>query len=196
MIAASCGRTIAAATTSTLNILSSASTLFSTPNTSIMRFRSTALAALVAGHGASAWVGPLLDHQRYHHVSSIPPLSSSASFLLSAFSPHRRPQQLALVSTSSKTSLQSAVIDDVLETPQTPKADKTLTPAVGKPIAKGPIISTFKGGLVAARVDDDLESDDVSLDPNIVDTTQSLPKAKKSSNTLGKRKQCFLAEPC
>jgi hypothetical protein len=94
---------------------------------------------------------------------------------------------------TTTTSLQSTpVADDVIET-QDSHHDAMLEPERnGKPIAKGSIVSSFQGGLVAVRVDDDLTNDqqEEEQQPEIIDTTKSLPKSaaskkKSSSNTLG-----------
>jgi hypothetical protein len=93
---------------------------------------------------------------------------------------------------SATTSLQSAVVDDVdAQDHQNKFQQQSQTQKVrkGKPIARGYIVSAFRGGLVAVRVDDDLSNDvDFDVDPAIVDTTKSLLEIKKtpsSSNTLG-----------
>ena len=80
----------------------------------------------------------------------------------------------------TKTALGSAVSSS---------SDATAT--AGRPIAKGSIVSVFRGGLVAVRVDDDLLKVDISLQvdiPEVLDPSQSLPDEMKStkstSNTL------------
>ncbi|KAG7360594.1 F0F1 ATP synthase subunit alpha [Nitzschia inconspicua] len=137
-----------------------------------MKFRSTAFTAMVAtaGHTTSAWMGPLQHQHRQHHslVSSIPTSVPRS--------------QVSFYSTTTRTSLKMAVAEDILDPPQT-SATETERSAAGKPIAKGPIISAFRGGLVAVRVDDDLSTD--FFDPEVVDTTQLLPKPKATSNNLG-----------
>lgn len=53
----------------------------------------------------------------------------------------------------------------------------------GNPIAEGSVVSSFRGGLVAVRIDDEItETDDT---PDVVDTTNTLPKNEKSSSSLG-----------
>ena len=54
----------------------------------------------------------------------------------------------------------------------------------GKPIAEGSVVSAFRGGLVAVRIEDEI-MEEVDDTPDIVDTTNSLPKNAKSSS-LGK----------
>lgn len=86
------------------------------------------------------------------------------------------------------TTLQSAVSSTI---------DTECEGAVGRPIAKGSIVNTFRSGLVAVRIDDDLTNIAAKTDynvgdlPEVVDTTQSLPNVTKavkstSPNTLGK----------
>ena len=55
----------------------------------------------------------------------------------------------------------------------------------GKPIAEGSVVSAFRGGLVAVRIEDEI-MEEVDDTPDIIDTTNSLPKNAKSSS-LGKK---------
>jgi hypothetical protein len=68
-------------------------------------------------------------------------------------------------------------------TPQEDVTSPALVPE-GKPIADGFVVSSFKGGLVAVRVDDDI-TEVLSKSPEVLDTTNSFPPASKPAN-LGK----------
>ena len=61
----------------------------------------------------------------------------------------------------------------------------------GKPIAEGSVVSAFRGGLVAVRIEDEI-MEEVDDTPDIVDTTNSLPKNAKSSS-LGKERLFFFS---
>jgi hypothetical protein len=144
----------------------------------IMKFQPTILTAVLAatGHSTTAWMASMTHNHRNQNrqLSSL----TTISCLLTDSSPCRR--TMAVFSSSS---LQSAVAaDDILETQQEERSPQV--GAKGKAIAKGNIVSTFRGGFVAVRIDDDLLTEDPS--PQVVDTTQSLPKVKTSSNTLGR----------
>jgi F-type H+-transporting ATPase subunit alpha len=81
--------------------------------------------------------------------------------------------------------------EDIVEAQQQGDSDSNKASSLssssseGIPIAKGSIVTTFRGGLVAARVDDDLHVD--SNEPQVVDTTkmEDNKKQAKSSNTIG-----------
>jgi hypothetical protein len=144
----------------------------------IMKFQPTILTAVLAttGHSTTAWMASMTHNHRSQNrqlcawTTISCPLTDSSSF--------RR--TMAVFSSSS---LQSAVAaDDILETQQEERSPQL--GAKGKAIAKGNIVSTFRGGFVAVRIDDDLMTEDPS--PQVVDMAQSLPKAKTSSNTLGR----------
>jgi hypothetical protein len=75
--------------------------------------------------------------------------------------------------TYSDFSLKSTVADEEVNTP-------ALIPQ-GKPVADGHVVSSFKGGFIAVRVDDDIA--DILANPEVVDTTKKLlPKESKSSS--------------
>ena len=62
-------------------------------------------------------------------------------------------------------------------------ASPALSPQ-GKPVADGHVVSAFKGGFIAIRVDDDI-AQLLTSSPEIVDTTKKILKESKSSS-LGK----------
>lgn len=64
--------------------------------------------------------------------------------------------------------------------PEGTSSSAALTPK-GKPVAEGQIVASFKGGLVAVRVDDD-SIDPSRQTPEVIDMTKTLPKASKSSS--------------
>jgi hypothetical protein len=151
-----------------------------TSSSSTMKFQPTILVALTAtaGQTASAWTSSL--SQQYRKTST------STTTIPSWTESNRQQRQsgMAVCSSSSSFLLHSTMAEDVIETPsqqeEASSSEAKFSP--GKPIAKGSIINTFRGGLVAVRVDDDLLND---IAPQIVDTTKSLPPTKAASNTLG-----------
>lgn len=63
-------------------------------------------------------------------------------------------------------------------------SEEIKTPALspqGKPIADGQIVSSFKGGLIAVRIDDDL-TEVLSKSSDVLDTTNPFLKDNKSSS--------------
>jgi hypothetical protein len=148
-------------------------------NTIIMKYQPASLTALLAASGpsTSAWMSLTTESHRHQFRQLTSPLSSRTYRPIDSL---RNRRGIAVFFSSS---LQSAVTaDDILETQQNERYPQVR--AVGKAIAKGNIVSSFRGGLVAVRVDGDLMIEDPS--PQLIDTTQSLPKAKTSSNTLGR----------
>jgi hypothetical protein len=74
--------------------------------------------------------------------------------------------------TYSDFSLQSTVAPEEVTPP-------ALSPQ-GKPVADGHVVSSFKGGFIAIRVDDDIA--DILATPKVVDTTKVLPRDNTSSS--------------
>jgi hypothetical protein len=150
-----------------------------TSSSSTMKFQPTILVALTAtaGQTASAWTSSL--SQQYRKTST------STTTIPSWMESNRQQGQSGMaVYSSSSFLLHSTMAEDVIETPsqQGEASSSEAKCSPGNPIAKGSIINTFRGGLVAVRVDDDLLND---IAPQIVDTTKSLPPTKAASNTLG-----------
>lgn len=131
-----------------------------------MNLRCAALGALVAT--SSAWISPAS-------------VSMKRSFHQGVTTQTAQQSQTHQFSTRQKTALCSAV-----EAPSSSDA------TAGRPIAMGSIVNVFRGGLVAARIDDDLSKVKISLEvsvPDIVDPSQSVPdeiKSKNSENEMGK----------
>ena len=76
-----------------------------------------------------------------------------------------------------------AVLSSALAAPSSASSDATS----GRPIAMGSIVNVYRGGLVAARIDDDLSKVAILLEvniPEVVDPSESVPdelKSKKAS---------------
>lgn len=71
----------------------------------------------------------------------------------------------------------------------TQTAAATAPPALvpqGKAIADGHVVSSFRGGLIAVRVDDDIADVLAVAAPEIVDPGQVLPRGISSKSSLGK----------
>lgn len=127
----------------------------------IMKLRYTALAAVVAS--SSAWLPP----------------------------PNLARPRAVRHAPSSKTGVRS-MGDFVLQSTVAPEeVERTyaLTPT-GNPIAEGNVVSAFRGGLVAVKVDEEDINLSSATSPEVVDMTNSLPKAEKSKSLGG----CFI--PC
>jgi hypothetical protein len=182
IVASLLGRINAASTSRTINRRTNLLLSQVTSLTSIMKFQPTILTAVLAtvGHSTTAWMMPTIDNNR-HQCKALFPSSARSSFPTDLSQFRRR-----FSSFSSSSSLPFAVTaDDILETQQ--EEQSPTVRSIGKAIAKGSIVSSFRGGLVAVRVDDDLMTEDPS--PQVVDTTRSLPpmaKTKSNSNTLGR----------
>jgi F0F1-type ATP synthase alpha subunit len=130
-----------------------------------MNLRCAAFGALVAT--SSAWISPAS-------------VSMKRSFHQGVTTQTEQQARTHKFSTRQKTTLCSAV-----EAPSSSDA------TAGRPIAMGSIVNVFRGGLVAARIDDDLSKVKISLEvsvPDIVDPSQSVPdeiKSKNSENDMG-----------
>mmetsp|Transcript_107866 Transcript_107866/g.302043 ORF Transcript_107866/g.302043 Transcript_107866/m.302043 type:complete len:684 (-) Transcript_107866:38-2089(-) len=77
--------------------------------------------------------------------------------------------------------------DFSLKSTVAPEAEEVTSPALspqGKPIADGHVVSSFKGGFVAIRVDDDI-AEILAATPEVVDTTNLLPKDSTKSSLGG-----------
>ena len=159
----------------------------------VMKFHSMAWATAALSFAGSpsltaAWVPPSLSvsrrqqQRRQHlHSQSLVPSENNNSRLF-----QRRTRFRSARSLSSAVAAEHAVEAQQQDDNQPQQQQE----AQGKPIAKGSIVTTFRGGLVAARVDDELIVETTSNEPEIIDTTQSLPEdtkqaAKSSANTLG-----------
>jgi hypothetical protein len=129
-----------------------------------MKLKYTALAAALAN--TSAWIHQPLPRL----VNSIGRIQSGNSNLSI--------RQIRGISTQLKSTI-------------VPEEIGTATPLVpdGKPIAEGSVVSIFKGGFFAIRIEDDFTEVDDS--PEILDTTKSLPQPTKSSSSLGKKDLLF-----
>ena len=146
---------------------------------------------------SSAWLSPTSVSKRsiYHHHRD--------PFLRRGR--HQR-QQLAIGTTTgtgtyplhhhkTKTTMEPKIT--TLQSAVSSTIDSECEGDVGRPIAKGSIVNTFRSGLVAVRIDDDLTNIATKNDynvgdlPEVVDTTLSLPNVTKavkstSPNALGK----------
>eukprot|EP00535_Pseudo-nitzschia_heimii_P001541 CAMPEP_0197186164 /NCGR_PEP_ID=MMETSP1423-20130617/13338_1 /TAXON_ID=476441 /ORGANISM="Pseudo-nitzschia heimii, Strain UNC1101" /LENGTH=682 /DNA_ID=CAMNT_0042637393 /DNA_START=162 /DNA_END=2210 /DNA_ORIENTATION=- len=89
----------------------------------------------------------------------------------------------SLVRPYTKSLATKTVLCSALAAPSSSSSDAT----TGRPIAMGSIVNAYRGGLVAARIDDDLSKVAISLEvnvPEVVDPSDSVPdemKSKKSS---------------
>ena len=169
------------------SIISSFSSLTSTNK---MKFRHSQIctaALLAAGSSTtSAWV-PQHIHRQGGNVVGRPKIQQQSQ---------QQQQQRQYGSSSllhystTTTSLQSTpVADDIVEEThieeEQNRQPKPQEERKGKPIAKGSIVSSYQGGLVAVRVDDDLTNDqeeEVVLEPEVIDTTKSLPESTTKIN--------------
>lgn len=126
---------------------------------STMKLRYTTLAAALAT--SSAWVqAPFVNSDL------------SRGVIQHQFS------KLTVRQMSDSSALKStAVPEEVLPT-------ASLTPT-GKTIAEGAVVSFFRGGLAAVRVNDD-DFTEPSQSPEVLDTTKSLPKELKKPSNLSK----------
>jgi hypothetical protein len=119
-----------------------------------MKLRFTSLAAVLAG--SSAWLQAPLTNRA---------VSRGAI-------QHASPK--LTVRLMSDSALRSTVVPEEVGT------TSALTPT-GKPIAEGSVVSFFRGGLVAVRLNDD-EVDLPGQSPEVVQTTNSLPDKPKVLN--------------
>ena len=153
-----------------------------------MLFRSATLSALVVT--SSAWLPPpSLSTKRFIDIG---PKEEQLNVKRNIICPSIFRQLARSSNTVTMTTirnLRSAVAAEDIEPPSSVVIDAVAS--TGHPIAKGSIVNTFRGGLVAAKIDDDLtkvmlksnNGDDL---PGVVDTKE----AKLSSNALGKEKPC------
>jgi len=143
-----------------------------------LNFFHAAFATLFAT--SSAWLSPASVSKRFIQQLAIGTTADTGSYFL-------RHHNTKTTMEPKITTLQSAVSSTI---------DNECEGAFGRPIAKGSIVNTFRSGLVAVRIDDDLTNIAAKIDydvgdlPEVVDTTQSLPNVTKavkstSPNALG-----------